>query len=90
MGEFFAMGKYGAYVWFAYGVTLLSLALLFVWSWFGARSRDTELEQARKWARAERQSPSSSTLSAAVPAAVKSKNDAGTDTMPAAGAGGGA
>lgn len=58
MGEFFAMGKYGTYVWFAYGVTLIGLLLLFVWSWFGARSREAELEQVRKWARAERRTPS--------------------------------
>lgn len=61
MGEFFAMGKYGTYVWFAYGVTFIGLLLLFVWSWFGARSREAELEQVRKWARAERRSPSLST-----------------------------
>lgn len=57
MSDFFAMGGYGAYVWIAYGVTLVGLLLLFLWSWFGARSRETELEQVRKWARAERKTP---------------------------------
>jgi heme exporter protein CcmD len=65
VSDFFAMGNYGAYVWTAYGVTLTALLLLFVWSWFGARSRETELEQVRKWARAERRTPSSATLTAA-------------------------
>jgi heme exporter protein D len=62
VGEFFAMGGYGTYVWVAYGVTFLGMALLFAWSWFGARSRETELEQVRQWARAERRPPGSSTL----------------------------
>ncbi|MGI9435799.1 MAG: heme exporter protein CcmD [Geminicoccaceae bacterium] len=62
MGEFFAMGGYGAFVWAAYGVTFLGLALLFVWSWLGARSRDAELEQVRHWARAEKKEPGSATL----------------------------
>ncbi|MGI9492658.1 MAG: heme exporter protein CcmD [Geminicoccaceae bacterium] len=57
MGEFLAMGKYGFYVWIAYGVTLVGLLSLFVWSWFGARSREAELEQVRKWSRAERNAP---------------------------------
>ena len=57
MSEFFAMGNYGPYVWTAYGVTIVGLALLFVWSWFGARARESELEQVRQWARAERRSP---------------------------------
>lgn len=62
MNEFLAMGGYGAYVWTAYGVTALSLLLLFIWSWFGARSRDTELEQVKKLSRAERRAPASATL----------------------------
>ena len=58
VSEFFAMGKFGGYVWFAYGVTLISLVLLFVWSWFAAKARDTELDQVRQWARAEKKTPS--------------------------------
>jgi len=57
LGEFLAMGDYGFYVWFAYGVTLLGLLSLFVWSWFGAHAREAELEQVRKWSRAERKAP---------------------------------
>ncbi len=60
--EFLAMGGYGAYVWSAYGITLLSLLLLFVWSWHGARAREAELEQVRKLSRSERRVPSSATL----------------------------
>jgi len=62
VNEFLAMGGYGAYVWTAYGVTALFLLLLFVWSWFGARAREAELEQIRKLSRAERRAPSSGTL----------------------------
>lgn len=88
MGEFFAMGEYGTYVWFAYGITLVSLAALFVWSWLGARSREGELEQTRKWARAERRAPSTAHLSAALPGAADvgnpAKIDSPADSMPAA------
>ncbi|MGI9501162.1 MAG: heme exporter protein CcmD [Geminicoccaceae bacterium] len=62
MSEFWAMGGYGAYVWAAYGVTALFMALLFVWSWLGARARETELEQVRKLSRAERRAPASATM----------------------------
>lgn len=62
VNEFLAMGGYGAYVWAAYGITLLSLLLLFVWSWYGARAREAELEQVRKLSRSERRAPSSATL----------------------------
>ncbi|MEM8950344.1 MAG: heme exporter protein CcmD [Pseudomonadota bacterium] len=62
MNEFFAMGGYAVYVWSAYGITALLLLLLFVWSWFGARARETELEQVRKLSRAERRTPTSATL----------------------------
>ena len=62
MSEFLAMGGYGAYVWTAYGVTALFLLLLFIWSWFGARSRETELEQIRNLSRAERRNTPSATL----------------------------
>ena len=66
MSEFLAMGGYGAYVWTAYGVTALSLLMLFVWSWFGARAREAELEQVRKLSRMARQAPPSAVSSAAV------------------------
>lgn len=62
MSEFLAMGGYGAYVWASYGVTALFLILLFIWSWFGARARETELQQMRQLSRAERRTPSSATL----------------------------
>ncbi|MEZ5933711.1 MAG: heme exporter protein CcmD [Alphaproteobacteria bacterium] len=61
MSDFLAMGGYGAYVWTAYGVTALFLVLLFVWSWFGARAREAELEQVKKLSRADRRSPSPKT-----------------------------
>lgn len=51
MSEFWAMGGYGAYVWTAYGVTALALALLFIWSWLGARAREAELAQVRALSR---------------------------------------
>lgn len=65
MSEFLAMGGYGAYVWTAYGITALFLLILFVWSWFGARAREAELEQMRKLSRAERRAPSIATPSTA-------------------------
>ncbi|MGI9502950.1 MAG: heme exporter protein CcmD [Geminicoccaceae bacterium] len=67
MSEFLSMGGYGAYVWTAYGVTGLFLLLLFLWSWFGARARETELQQVRQLSRAERRAPSSATLRDAEP-----------------------
>ncbi len=62
MNEFLAMGGYGVYVWTAYGITALFLLLLFLWSWFGARARESELEQVKKLSRAERRAPASATL----------------------------
>jgi len=62
VSEFLAMGGYGAYVWIAYGVTALSLLLLFLWSWFGAQARETELAQVRQLSRSGRQAPSSGRL----------------------------
>ncbi len=82
LGDFFAMGGYGAYVWVAYGTTLLGLALLFVWSWFGARARQAELDRMRQLARGDRRAPGSATLHRAT--GDKDGND-GT-AMPAAGA----
>lgn len=75
------MGGYGAYVWFAYGVTALFLLLLLVWSWVGARSRETELEQIRKLSRAERRAPSQATTSGAARNATAAVDDGtGTNT----------
>lgn len=62
MSDFLAMGGYGPYVWVAYGVTALALALLFVWSWLGARSRDAELQQVREMSRSERRNAATATL----------------------------
>ncbi len=76
MSDFLAMGGYGAYVWTAYGVTVLALALLFVWSWFGARARETELEQIRKLSRSERRKPAS-TIDAG-PASLQAGGSSGT------------
>jgi heme exporter protein CcmD len=84
VSEFFAMGNYGPYVWTAYGVTIIGLLLLFIWSWFGARARESELEQVRQWARAERRSP---TASRAEPAA--SRTGAADDVAPDAAVHGG-
>ena len=64
MSEFWAMGGYGAYVWFAYGVTALFLLLLLAWSWAGARAGESELDQIRKLSRAERRAPSKATMKA--------------------------
>ncbi len=80
VGEFFAMGKYGTYVWFAYGITLVGLLLLFIWSWYGARAREAELEQVRQWARADRKAPSSAALGTVAPPA----SDIDAESMPAA------
>lgn len=79
MSEFFAMGNYGVYVWLCYGITLLGLVLLFIWSWFGAKSRDAELEKVRQWARAERKTPSSAALSTVPLPDEKAKSDTGMD-----------
>lgn len=68
MSDFLSMGGYGAYVWVAYGVTALALLLLFFWSWFGARARETELEQVRQLSRAGRGAPASGTLRDVEPA----------------------
>ncbi len=78
MSEFLAMGGYGAYVWSAYGVTALFLALLFIWSWFGARARETELEQVRKLSRTERQAPAQAILHEAEPSHPSQAAPAGT------------
>lgn len=51
MSEFLAMGGYAAYVWSAYGITLLVLAIN-VWS---ARKRHLDaLHRARSYTRQER------------------------------------
>ena len=76
MNEFLAMGGYGAYVWSAYGITLLALLLLFLWSWYGARAREAELEQVRKLSRNERRAPSSATLRE--PESIRSQQESST------------
>ncbi len=45
---FLAMGGYAAYVWPAYGVTLLVLAGLLAWSLAAYRRRQRELEQLQR------------------------------------------
>ncbi|MCB1883847.1 MAG: heme exporter protein CcmD [Geminicoccaceae bacterium] len=43
MGDFLAMGGYAAYVWSAFGLTLLLLGLLLWQSWHQGRKRAREL-----------------------------------------------
>lgn len=92
MSDFFAMGDYGAYVWTAYGITLVGLIALFLWSWFGARARESELEQVRHWARAERRAPTAAAVNVVSPNKVDTRHDtdggSGADAMPAADASG--
>lgn len=45
VGDFLAMGGYGAYVWSAFGVTALALVGLFGASWSASRRRARELER---------------------------------------------
>lgn len=45
MSDFFAMGGYAAYVWSAYGITLV---VLVVSAWTARRKRLEALEQARQ------------------------------------------
>lgn len=49
--EFFAMGGYGAYVWPAFGFTLIVLLGLLVASWRASRRRQEELAQLRELVR---------------------------------------
>lgn len=51
MQEFFAMGGYAAYVWPAFGFTLLVLLGLFVHSWRASRQREAELARLRELVR---------------------------------------
>lgn len=48
MADFLSMGGYGAYVWSAFGVCFVALALLFAASWATSRRRQDEL---RRWER---------------------------------------
>ncbi|MCS6779640.1 MAG: heme exporter protein CcmD [Geminicoccaceae bacterium] len=57
MREFLAMGGYGAFVWAAYGATLLVLVGLFWQSWHAARKRTAEAERARAERRAQARGP---------------------------------
>lgn len=45
VGEFFAMGGYGFYVWLSYGITFLSVGLLI---WISKREIKQTLQLARK------------------------------------------
>lgn len=45
MADFLSMGGYGAYVWSAFGISLLALMLLFGVSWSDSRRRARELER---------------------------------------------
>jgi heme exporter protein D len=55
--EFLAMGGYGAYVWSAFGLTLVVLAGLFVQSVFLGRRREAELASLRQRLREQRARP---------------------------------
>jgi len=79
VSDFLAMGGYGAYVWVAYGVTALALVLLFIWSWFGARSREAELEQVRQLSRSERRSAPTATLTSGSTGSASILDAAGAD-----------
>ncbi|HWI26057.1 MAG TPA: heme exporter protein CcmD [Stellaceae bacterium] len=46
--QFLAMGGYAAYVWPAYGVTVLVLGGLLAWSLGGYRRRQRELERLQR------------------------------------------
>jgi heme exporter protein D len=54
MDSFLAMGGYAAFVWPAYGVTLVILAGLLVASWRGLRAREAELQLAESAAAEQR------------------------------------
>ncbi len=45
MGEFIAMGGYGAFVWPAYGLTALVMLGILATSWHGLRGRRRDLER---------------------------------------------
>ncbi|WGF88803.1 heme exporter protein CcmD [Marinivivus vitaminiproducens] len=48
MTTFWSMGGYAAYVWSAFGFTLLVLGGLVLASWRGAREREAELAAVRR------------------------------------------
>ena len=48
MGDFFAMGGYGAYVWPAFGITAVVLIGLVAVSLRGLRSREALLDRLQK------------------------------------------
>ena len=54
MAEFFAMGGYAAYVWSAFGFTILVLAGLWLLSWRKMRRKEAEVEALRTRLRAQR------------------------------------
>ncbi len=58
MTNFFAMGGYGAYVWPAYGLTLLAFALMLIWTLRGRaalRREEKALAASAKPRRARRE-----------------------------------
>lgn len=76
--DFLTMGGYAAYVWPAYGFTLLAMVALVVQSWRSARRRDAELEQLRRLARPGRASrPSRPSRPAAGGVGEDARNHAG-------------
>jgi heme exporter protein D len=54
VAEFLAMGGYGAFVWTAFGFTILVMAGLFWLSWRAAGRREAELARLRRELRPER------------------------------------
>jgi heme exporter protein D len=59
IGQFFAMGGYGAFVWSAYGIAAIVIGSLIVTSWRALKARESEaavLEAARPSRRERRRS----------------------------------
>jgi heme exporter protein D len=57
--EFAAMGGYGVYIWPAYGVAVLVIGGLFLWSWRGHRAATKrELELGRRSRRSRKETAS--------------------------------
>ena len=55
MADFLAMGGYAAYVWSAFGFTLLVMVGLFAQSWLAAKHRERELAELRARLRPNRE-----------------------------------
>ena len=54
VAEYLAMGGYAAYVWSAFGFTLLVMVGLLAQSWLAARRRERELDELRAALRSSR------------------------------------